>query len=173
MKYLIISASLSKNSKSRLLAETSYHLLQKEADADFIDLRNFPLPLCDGGSSFSSPQVKKLQEKIAPAQGLLLATPVYNYDVNSALKNLVENTGDVWEEKILGFLVAGGGNLSYMSAMNFAASMMFEYRCTIIPRYVFATGADFNSEGQPRDEIVKRIEQLNHSLIRYVEGLKK
>jgi len=173
MKYLIISGSLSKNSKSRILAKTAYELLNTKAAADYIDLRDFPLPLCDGSSSFNHPNVKKLQHKIAQAEGILLATPVYNYDVNSALKNLVENTGDVWEGKILGFLVAAGGNLSYMSAMNFAVSMMFEYRCTIIPRYVFATGADFNAEGQPQEKIIERIQQLNDSLLHYVKGLKK
>ncbi len=173
MKYLIISASLFEKSKSRILAKTAFELLKKKVETDFTDLRDFPLPLCDGSISFNDPNVKKLQKIIEPAQGILLATPVYNYDVNSALKNMVENTGVVWEEKILGFIVAAGGNNSYMAAMHFGESMMFEYRCTIIPRYVFATGADFTPGGQPQAKIIERIGQLNDSLIRYVEGLKK
>ena len=40
------------------------------------------------------------------ADAILLAVPIYNYDVNAAAKNLVEHTGSAWENKIVGFLAA-------------------------------------------------------------------
>jgi len=172
MKILVISASLSHQSKSRTLAKQAYQILSKQTDTNFLDLRDYPLPLCDGGDSFSHPLVKKLQPMIAAADGILIATPVYNYDVNAALKNMVELTGDVWEQKLVGFLVAAGGKSSYMSVMKFGNSLMFEFRCLIIPRFVYATGEDFSPESNmPRPKIQERINELCTALIKYGKAL--
>ena len=39
---------------------------------------------------------------------IVLATPVYNYHVSAATKNLIELTGSAWEDKLVGFLCAAG-----------------------------------------------------------------
>ena len=69
--------------------------------------------------------------------------PIYNYDVNAAVKNLVEMTGKVWENQIVGFICAAGGQSSYMSVMAFANSLMLDYRCLIVPRFIYAVYEDF------------------------------
>ena len=48
-------------------------------------------PFCDGGSARHD--AAKLAEKIAAAKGIIVATPLYNYTVNSVFKNLMELTG--------------------------------------------------------------------------------
>ena len=48
-------------------------------------------------------------ELVAAARCVLLAAPVYNYDVNAAAKNLVELTGRAWEGKVVGLLLSAGG----------------------------------------------------------------
>ena len=101
------------------------------------------LPLCDADKCYGMPGSKKLSATIESADGILIAAPVYNYDVAAATKNMIELTGSVWEDKIVGFLCAAGGHASYMSVMAYANSLMLDFRCVIIPRFVFATVRGF------------------------------
>ena len=71
---------------------------------------------------------------------MIVAAPVYNYDVSASAKNMIELTGNAWEDKMVGFLCAAGGMSSYMSVMAYANSLMLDFRCVIIPRFVYATG---------------------------------
>jgi FMN reductase len=91
---------------------------------------------------------------------VIIATPIYNFDASAALKNLIELTGDSWENKVVGFLCAAGGSASYMSIMSFANSLMLDFRCLIIPRIVYATSQDF-TDGRFSSEVVReRIREL-------------
>ncbi|HET6406884.1 MAG TPA: NAD(P)H-dependent oxidoreductase [Chthoniobacteraceae bacterium] len=159
-EYLVISTSLRSSSLSRRLGEQLIRELGDEAE--FIDLREFPLPLCDGESAYSDPNVEKLSARIAAARVILVTTPVYNYDANAAVKNLVELTGSAWEDKIVGFACAAGGQSSYMSIMSLANSLMLDFRCVILPRFVYATGNDFSGD-KISAEITKRVKQLADS----------
>lgn len=157
-EYLIISSSLRPGSHSRLLAQA----LAKELGSavEWVDLRDFPLPICDGEAAYSDPNVAKLSAKISAARVILVATPIYNFDANAAVKNLVELTGSAWENKIVGFACAAGGALSYMSVMSLANSLMLDFRCVIIPRFVYATGDDFADGKIASPELTKRLKQL-------------
>lgn len=160
-EYLVISASLRSNSLSRRLGE----LLASElgANAELIDLREYPLPLCDGEAAYGNPNVEKLGQKIRASRVILVATPIYNYDANAAVKNAIELTGKAWEDKIVGFACAAGGQSSYMSIMGLANSLMLDFRCVIIPRFVYATGADFTDNQISNSEVQRRVKQLAES----------
>src|SRR4029077_12039450 len=106
------------------------------------------------------------------ADAILVATPVYNYDVSAAAKNMVELTGSSWEDKIVGFLCSAGGMNSYMSVMAFANSLMLDFRCTILPRFVYATGDSFEGDELKDKKVVKRIEEAAAELIRFGEALR-
>jgi FMN reductase len=156
---VVISSSLNPNSRSFRLAQSAADLLGRlGAEVTLIDLRRWDLPLCDGETS--SPAVEKLTQVIQDAAAILLAAPIYNYDVNAAAKNLVELTGDAWTEKPVGFLCSAGGKSSYMSPMSLANSLMFDFRSWIVPRFVYATRQDFDDKGAPLPLVQHRIEQL-------------
>ena len=89
-----------------------------------------------------------------------MASPIYNYDLNAAAKNLIELTGSSWNEKIVGFMSSAGGMNSFMSPMSFANTMMIDFRCIIIPRYVYADKKCFSENGEINSEIKERIEEL-------------
>ena len=144
------------------------HFNSKNTNLELIDLRNYDLPLCDGDESSDTLQVQELKTKIRNAQGILIATPVYNYNINAALKNLIELTGSAWTDKVVGFICSAGGKNSYMSVMSLANSLMLDFRSIIIPRFVYS---DDNSE-QLDSSIKKRLDQLSSELIRFVKGLK-
>jgi len=158
-EYLVISASLRPASLSRIMGQ----FLAKELDGEHLDLREFPLPMCDGATAYADPNVEILRAKIAAARVILVAVPIYNYDANAAVKNLVELTGGAWEDKIVGFACAAGGPTSYMSIIGLANSLMLDFRCIILPRFVYATGDDFDDGKITSAEIKKRLKQLAES----------
>ena len=128
--------------------------------ARIIDLRECPLPFCDGEAAYSHPTVLSLSKIISEARVIILATPIYNFDASSALKNLIELTGEAWNDKIVGFLCAAGGSLSYMSIMGLANSLMLDFRCLIIPRFVYATADDFEDFQLSSTGLRERIQRL-------------
>src|SRR5207247_6022790 len=142
------------------------HLQKKKVDCDWIDLREIDLPLCDADKCYGMPSSKNLSAAIQHADGILIAAPVYNYDVAAATKNMIELTGSAWEDKIVGFLCAAGGHASYMSVMAYANSLMLDFRCVIIPRFAFATSEAFDGERITAKQIDERIEEVAHELLR-------
>ena len=87
-----------------------------------------------------------------------LKPPIYNFDVNAALKNLIELTGKgAWANKTVAFLNSAGGHSSYMSVMAVANSLMLDFRCVIVPRFVYATPADFDDTGISNDGVRDRV----------------
>lgn len=158
---LILSTSLRTESSSRLLAQEARRVLDAEKiPTTYVDLRDYPMPFCDGGDSYSHPNVAALEELLEKASSILVATPIYNYDANAAVKNLIELTGSGWENKAVGFLCAAGGMSSYMSVMALANSLMLDFRSMIVPRFVYATSDAF-AAGQIIDpEIARRTGEL-------------
>lgn len=164
---LIVSASLNPDSNSRILAQEAGRVLTAEGvSADVLDLREYPLPLCDGGAAYGHPDVAQVRDLIAQADAVIVATPIYNYDGNAALKNLIELTGRAWENKTVAFLCAAGGKSSYMSVMGLANSLMLDFRCLIVPRFVYATSGDFNEGRLANDEQIRRVAQLARETVR-------
>jgi NAD(P)H-dependent FMN reductase len=160
-EYLIISASLRSSSRSRILA--NYLAESYEAEgiwAKHLDLRDSSLPFCDGETAYGHPEVLYLSKAISAARVVTLATPIYNFDANAALKNLVELTGGAWENKVVGFLCAAGGASSYMSVMSLANSLMLDFRCLVIPRFVYVTGGAFREEELVSKDARDRIRDL-------------
>lgn len=172
MNLLIISSSLTTESRSRMMAQYAYDQL-KDASSEtiYIDLREYPLPMYESQESYSDPNVKKLSQLVHEAQGILIATPIYNYNVNAALKNLIELSGRYWVDKVVGFMCSAGGKSGYMSIMSLANSLMLDFRSIIIPRFVYANGSGITEEVLD-ETIKKRIDQLLAELLRFVKGLK-
>lgn len=170
MKYLIISCSLHPRSLSRVLARRLEECLPKE-ETVFHDLADAELPLCDGSSAYSHPAVKDLAAKVTAARGIIVASPIYNYDVSAAAKNVIELTGRAWTGKVVGLLCAAGGRGSYMAGMPFLNSLMLDFHTFILPRFIFAPGLVFGDEPMIDDELNRRIGELGQELVRVTEAL--
>jgi FMN reductase len=158
--YLVISTSLNPESNSRIMAKSVFDELAKIDKVKFIDLKDYPLPICDGDSCYADKNVQELGAMIGSARCVLLAAPVYNYYLSAAAKNLIELTGRAWTDKLVGFLCAAGGKSSYMSVMNVANSLMLDFRCLIIPRFVYAEGSSFQADQITDRDLQKRIVEL-------------
>lgn len=173
MKFLVISTSANPDSNSRKMGRLAFECLQDaKVDCRWLDTRELNLPHCDANTCYADPAVKDIAAAIKAADGILVAAPVYNYDVSAAAKNMLELTGQAWNDKIVGFLCAAGGQGSYMSVMAYANSLMLDFRCTIIPRFVYATGESFGQDGITDRKVTRRIQDLALEVIRYAQGLR-
>lgn len=173
MSLLIISASLNSDSNSRLLAREGERILREDGHTvTFIDLRDAPLPLCDGEKAYADPNVLRLDKLVVEADGIILATPIYNYGGNAAAKNLIELTGDAWENKVVAFLCSAGGMGSYMSIMGLANSLMLDFRCVIVPRFVYATGAAFEGDKIADSQIAARVAECARATAKLAAAMK-
>jgi FMN reductase len=172
--YLVISTSGNPDSNSRRMARLAFAQLEKaNVPCTWLDISELDLPLCDADACYTQPGSRKVSKAIKAADGILIGTPVYNYDVSAAAKNLVELTGSAWEDKVVGFLCAAGGMSSYMSVMAFANSLMLDFRCVIIPRFVYATGRAFDGDDLKDKEVGERIEELAGELVRFTKALRE
>lgn len=172
MTILIVSSSLNPDSKSRILGNYLKEKLIVDHDVDFVDLNQIKLPLCDGASAYSDNNVIELQKRVEAAQSIVFAMPIYNYSINAVAKNFIELMGKTLTEKLIGFVMAAGGANSYMSVMNFANSLMLDFRCIVIPRFVYAQSKDFNEKTIGNEEIVKRLNHFMEELTNLHEKLK-
>ena len=171
-KYLVVSTSGNPSSNSRKMGKVAFDYLQKAAlDCEWIDLAKLDLPLCDANACYAHPAARRLDRAVAAAAGVIVAAPVYNYDVSASAKNMIELTGSSWEDKIVGFLCAAGGSHSYMSIMSLANSLMLDFRCLIVPRFVYATGNDFTSDAISSEKVQTRMQALCAETVRLARAL--
>jgi FMN reductase len=172
-RYLVISTSGNPESNSRIMARVAYEHWQKaKIDCEWLDLRDLDLPLCDADKCYASAGAGKLNKAIHAAEGIIVAAPVYNYDVAATAKNMIELSGKAWEDKIVGFLCAAGGMSSYMSVMAYANSLMLDFRTIIVPRFVYATGRSFDDDKLTDDEVARRVREVADEVARFVNGLR-
>lgn len=175
MSVLIVSTGLgSPHTKSLLLARAAERVLRADGTAvTLLDLRDLTLPLCGTTESFNHPNTARGLELVGAADAVLLATPIYNYDANAVAKNFVELTGKSWKNKVVGFMCAAGGHASRMSIMALATSLMLDFRCVIVPRFVYATGPAFAPDGSIADpEIATRVAQCARATAKLAAAVK-
>ncbi len=132
-------------------------------EVDYIDLQELQLPLCDGGAAYGDPNVVEFNARMEDGDVYVLASPIYNYDVNAALKNAIELGGRKMEDKLVGFLCAAGGAMSYMSVMPLANSLMLDFRTIVLPRFVYAQPEDWDGNAMSAG-VAERLRQFCETL---------
>jgi NAD(P)H-dependent FMN reductase len=157
----IISSSLNVTSNSRLLAQHALEAARALAiEATVVDLRDFPLAVCDGDASFGQPHVEELTAMLRDSSSVIFTSPIYNYDVSAALKNLIEHVGGALTDKVVGFMCAAGGQRSYMAPLQFLNSLMLDFRSLIVPRFVYASRDAFQDGRIVEQGLDERIQEL-------------
>jgi FMN reductase len=155
------------------MGQVAFAYLQKtKVDCAWIDLAGMGLPICDADACYAHPGARELDAAVQAADGVLVAAPVYNYDVSASAKNMIELTGNSWDDKVVGFLCAAGGMSSYMAVMAYANSLMLDFRCVIIPRFVYTTSDVFDNDTVTDPDVVTRIEQVAAELVRFGKALR-
>ncbi len=172
MRYLVLSTSLSPTSRSRVLSRAAAAELRAIGDEVVeLDLAELDPPLCGGPGSWEHPATAALQSAIESADGVVLATGIYNYSASAAAKTAVELGGSAWTGKVVSLLCAAGGQSSYMSGMSLLNALMLDFRCLVVPRFVYATGDSFDREDVVDMDVRRRLEELAHEQHRLTSAL--
>jgi FMN reductase len=170
MNILILACSLNPESNSQILARQAVADLKSlGATAELVDLRNHPMPFCDGQTSDAATEA--IASRIRAADAVIFSVPIYNYDVNAAAKNVLEHAGKSFESKIVAFMCAAGGQGSYMSIMGLANSLMLDFRSVVVPRFVYATYKAFDGDKIVDAEVRQRVAGLCHEVHRFATAL--
>ncbi|MBM7457286.1 chromate reductase [Oceanisphaera litoralis] len=90
MKLLAISGSLRKNSYNTLLLKAAAEHVNQDASVELFDLADIPFYNGDVDGDTKPVAVQALLDAIRHADGLLIATPEYNYSIPGVLKNALD-----------------------------------------------------------------------------------
>src|SRR5260370_33920407 len=100
-KYLVVSTSGNPDSNSRRMAQVAFaHLQKRKVDCTWMDISEMDLPMCDADKCYLNQSARKLNKAVETADGLLIAAPVYNYDVAAPAQNMSERTRSSRAEKV-------------------------------------------------------------------------
>ena len=164
-RVLVLSTSLHPNSRSRILAEHArLSLAHRGTQVAWFDCREAQLPYMDGHSAHGHEAAQSLQRALGACDAVLVATGIYSCDGSAGAKAGLELGGRAWNDKTVGIACATGSMVSFMSHMGLVSSLMLDFRCVVVPRFVYATGDAF-ADGKLVDEAVQmRLAELCGSL---------
>lgn len=94
MKLLIFAGALRADSANKKFAREALRITREiGADAEFIDLKDYPMPVYDGDIEETSgipATTAALGKKILAADALIISTPEYNGSIPGVLKNIID-----------------------------------------------------------------------------------
>lgn len=86
-----LPGSLRKGSYNRMLLETAAELMPAGAALEIVSIAGFPPYDADLEAESGTPApVQAIKEKLAAAQGLIIATPEYNHSIPGVAKNAID-----------------------------------------------------------------------------------
>jgi FMN reductase len=170
VKIVGIAGSLRPGSYSQIaLAVAAQKVQALGAEVEILDLRQMQLPFCDGGKEYPQyPDVKRLQDTVGNADGLILVSPEYHGSVSGVLKNALDLMSfDQLSGKVTGFITILGGQ-SNSNTLNDLRIILRWVHAWSIPEQIAIGQAwqAFTPEGKISDEkLSQRLDQFAQSLV--------
>lgn len=93
MRVLAFAASVREASLNKKLIRVAAEVARELATVDLADFREFDMPLYDGDLNAKQglpPGGLELARRLGEADGLIIATPEYNYSIAGTLKNAID-----------------------------------------------------------------------------------
>jgi len=136
------------------------------AEVNFIDLRDYPMPIYDGDLETQEglpENAKKLKKIFLEHHGLLVSSPEYNSSISALLKNAIdwvsrpvpgESPLACFDKKVVGLMAASPGALGGLRGLVTVRSIFGNIKCTVIPEQVAVAKANeaFAEDGTMKDE---------------------
>ncbi len=168
VKLLFFAGSKRRGSYNMSLAKSAYnYALSKGADATFIDLIDYPMPIMDEDleAAEGMPEhARRLKLLMAQQDGYFIATPEYNSMFPPLLKNVVDWCSRKHEEgekpmiaysgKVAAISAASEGALGGIRVLPVFRQLLQNIGVMVVPRQLALSAADkaFDEEGDISDE---------------------
>ena len=143
---IVLAGSLRKDSLNKKLAQAVTKLLQdKGVQAEFIDLKDYPMPLFDQDveAQGTQEQALALKKKWIEADGIIICSPEYNSSYPGVLKNAIDWISRTFEEepsafktKVVGLMAASPGGLGGIRMLPQLRTLMANVGCIVVPTMV-------------------------------------
>ena len=164
------SGSLRKGSFNSALLKIALEVLPEQVTCKIFDISPIPLFNEDVRLQGEPPAVTAFKEAIAEADGLLIATPEYNYSIPGVLKNAIDWASRPPETsplngKPVAFMGAGGGLGTARSQYHLRQVAVGVNMIPLNRPEVFIRGAreKFDVNGRPLDPVIR--EQVRKLLV--------
>ena len=183
VKILFFAGSLRKDSFNKKLAKAAYdYAKSKGADATFVDLKDYPMPILDQDEEAASglpENAAKFKTLMASHDAFVIASPEYNGSISGVLKNTLDWVSrpggkgeDPYTNKIVALLGASPGALGGVRGLPQLRHMLgggSSIRCLVLPNQMILPFADkaFDDNGKLKDE--KQVKMLSDIIDRVIE----
>ena len=176
MKILTFAGSLRTDSLNKKHAREAARFAKELGhDAEFLDLRDYPMPVYDGDIQDKGfpKEVTALAEKIAAADALILSTPEYNYSIPGGLKNVIDWLSRLKEaplrDKHILLLGATPGALSAVRGMTHTRQPLDGVGMFVYPSMLGLGQAHlhFDGEGKLTEEKAKPLKELIEKFLKH------
>ena len=163
-RILGIAGSLRRGSFNRGLLRAATEVAPDGVELETFELGSIPLYNEDVRVAGEPAAVGELKERIRAADGLLIATPEYNYSVPGVLKNAIDWASRPPEEtplrhKPIGLMGAGGTYGTARSQLALRQVFLFT-RSYVLPEpelYVVNAREKFDQDGNLQDEPTRQL----------------
>lgn len=166
-KVLVFAGSAREASFNKHLARLAAKRVEAAgAEATFIDLRDYPMPIYDGDTEDADgipDAARQLKRVFMEHQGLVIASPEYNGFITPLLKNTIDwvsrPDGDLpglapYENKIASIVSSSPGGLGGLRGLPLLRQLLSNIGVTVLPDQLAIGGASqvFDESGNLTDE---------------------
>lgn len=177
MKIIGISGAMTPRSKPLILVEEvlqASRTIHSDIETELLDLHELHVEFCDGRPLEQyGGDTQKAINLISSADILVIGTPIYHASMTGALKNLLDLVpAQVFNGKIVGFVVAGGNYQHYLVVEHQLKPIFGYLQSYVAPKFIFGHDSQFDKEKNIIDEeLWSGIHNLAHLLIGMQSGL--
>jgi chromate reductase, NAD(P)H dehydrogenase (quinone) len=172
---LAFCGSLRQKSHNRSLLEAVKTLLPEGMSLEIYDIKDIPLYNADTEAIGTPPPVLDFKAKIQAADGIIIATPEYNYSIPGGLKNALDWISRVPNPisgKQVVIMGASSGYFGTARAQLALRNILFRLNAFVLPQpevYVTMAAEKFNENGELTDEETKkRLKELLDTFCQWV-----
>jgi len=173
-----ISGSLRRGSLNTALLEAASELVRDDATLTPVSIADVPLYNADLDVDGGPEVVRQLKARIETADGLLIATPEYNYSVPGVLKNAIDWISrpafkSVLVGKPVAIIGASPGSVGTARAQAELRNVLYGTLAEVFPHPEVLVGQarERFTDGRLADEATRKL--LEQMLERYVAWLKR
>ncbi len=180
MKILAFAGSLREKSYNKMLVQAAIKLCPKNMMIENFNLITIP-PFNQDLELAPPNSVIEFKKKIAQSDGILIATPEYNYSIPGVLKNAIDWASRPYSENpfsnkpvaLMGATIGGAGTIKAQFALRQCFVFLNMHPLNHPEVYVSHAQDKFDSTGSLTDQkTIDNIKSLLDSLNRWTERLK-
>ena len=176
-RILGIPGSLRRSSLNRSLLDAAAEVMPDNGKLELADLSDIPLYNWDVEQELGFPEpVQRFRQQIAEADGLLFATPEYNYSMPGALKNALDwasrGGGEAPINRKPAAIMGAAGRLGSVRAQMHLRTVLMHNDLRVVqqPEVLVAGGANFTDGVLTDDRYRDQIQRLCAALLERIEA---